>query len=151
MTEKNANYERLVRDIHERRRVVGIPKGQYNNIEDYLSDIIQQPCSMAFAELGTIELFPYEERTLSALLEREGILKKEASIESLRQYTCPCCQTMTEVDLIVSGSPFSVRISYLPSEEKKDYSPFVGRNITLQGLLEFPGIDKKAKLEPRKE
>lgn len=69
------------------------------------------------------------------------------SIESLRQYTCPCCQTMTEVDLNVSGNPFTVIISYLPSEGKKDYSPFVGRNITLQKLLEFPGIDRDAKLE----
>ncbi len=70
----------------------------------------------------------------------------KSKILLLKQYLCPCCQAMTEIHLEISGKPFELTVTYLPPNWRNDVQRYIGKSLTLQQMLDFPGIDTEAKL-----
>lgn len=138
----NENYRRLLQDIHARRKIIRDPQGEHTNVEEFLQYLADNEYSLEWAELGKTELFTYEKRTLTSTvlnLDLEIILELPNSrIKSLKQYLCPCCEAMTEINLEISGRQYDLQIIY---------RGITGKELTLQQMLNFPGIDETAKLE----
>jgi hypothetical protein len=150
----NENYRKLLKDIHARRRILTIPENAENfqTIEEYLEYLADNEYNLGWAELGNKELFPYEKRTLTNAvlnLDIEVIANDlpNSKILALKQYLCPCCQAMTKIDFEISGKPHELTITYLPPNWRSDVQIFIGKNLTLQQMLDFPGIDETGRIK----
>ncbi len=148
----NENYRQLLKDIHVVRRIRDIPEvheGKFADIETYLDYLADNEYNLAWVEVRPDKLFPYETRTLVKLLEENSLNKNFSyfSIQSLKQYLCPCCQAMTRIDLEISGKPFELTVTYLPPNWRSDVQRFIGKNLTLQQMLDFPSVDQSAELK----
>lgn len=136
----NENYTRLLKEVNERRKILRVPKNKFQDIKKYLEYLAENEYALEWAELGKSDLFPYERRTLGSIIEREKISSNFSyfSIESVKQYLCPCCEAMTAINLDISGNLFHVIVSY---------NGIIGKELTLQKMLEFQGIDESAELK----
>lgn len=147
----NENYRQLLQDIHTRRKILGDPEGKHTNVQEFLQYLADNEYSLGWAELGSKELFPYEQRTLTnAVLNLDvEVIANDlpgSKILALGQYLCPCCQAMTKIDLEISGRPCELTVSYLTPNWRSNVQKFIGKNLTLQQMLDFPGIDETARI-----
>lgn len=54
---------------------------------------------------------------------------------------------MTKIDFEISGKPHELTITYLPPNWRSDVQIFIGKNLTLQQMLDFPGIDETGRIK----
>ncbi|MBS3080500.1 hypothetical protein J4221_03440 [Candidatus Pacearchaeota archaeon] len=146
------NYRKLWQDIHRNRKIKQFDSQESKNIEEHINYLAEnQYCN--WAELENLELLPYEKRTLDRVLENEEIERDSVSIVSLKQYLCPCCQPIVDIRLNINHEEHWLQASYHkdswprdPITPLKSGKPFIGKNITYQDILDYPGVDLGAKL-----
>jgi len=142
------NYRKLWQEVHRERKIKSFYNQGSKSIEEQISYLADNSyCN--WAELENLQLLPYEERTLNKVLENRSIDKNLVSIISLRQFLCFCCQPIVDINLNINKTSYSMYVSYWPRavlSPFKSGKPFVGRNITFQDIVDFPGIDLTAKL-----